>query len=120
MAMSGHFTKPSLKKGTENVVDQIFITGVMPILLDSLTSGFNIAKNKSTDEQFNEMFGFTEDEIRPILEYLSNEDCLEDIRTYYNGYRFSPWAEHSVYNSDMILYYASEYTPVLQPGSRSR
>lgn len=101
----------ALKKGTESILDRIFITGVMPILLDSLTSGFNIAKNKSTDKAFNEMFGFTEDEIRPILDYLGNEECREEIRTYYDGYRFSPQAEKTVYNSDMIMYYATEYDP---------
>jgi len=99
----------ALKRGTEYVVDRIFITGVLPILLDSLTSGFNIAKNKSTDERFNEMFGFTEAELPPILEPLGSPIALDEIRTYYNGYRFSPWADGSVYNSDMMLYYASEY-----------
>jgi hypothetical protein len=94
------------------VVDRIFITGVMPILLDSLTSGFNIGKNLSTDVQFNEMFGFTEKEIEPILTHLGEEVNREDIRTYYNGYRFSPYAEQTVYNSDMVLFYGTEYDPV--------
>lgn len=100
----------ALKKGTENVVDRIFITGVLPILLDSLTSGFNIGKNKFTDEQFNEMFGFTEQEIQPLLKQLEKSANPDEIRSYYNGYRFSPYAEQSVYNSDMILYYASEFS----------
>ena len=56
----------ALKIGTENVVDRMFITGVLPILLDSLTSGFNVGKNLSTNEDFNEMFGFTEAEILPL------------------------------------------------------
>lgn len=104
----------ALKKGTETVVDRIFITGVLPILLDSLTSGFNIAKNRSTDKALNEILGFTEQEIRPIIDYLGNEDCAEDLRTYYDGYRFSPQAEERVYNSDMVLYYASDYDPQLK------
>ena len=52
-----------LKKGTESVVDRIFITGVAPITLDSLTSGFNISSDKTQDERFNEMMGFTKDEF---------------------------------------------------------
>jgi hypothetical protein len=100
-----------LKKGTESVVDRIFITGVMPILLDSLTSGFNIGMNVSTDKRFNEMFGFTEEEIVPILEYLDNKESREEIRRYYDGYRFSPRATTHLYNSDMILYYALRYDP---------
>lgn len=96
----------TLKKGTETIVDRIFITGVMPILLDSLTSGFNIAMNLSTDDRFNAMLGFTDDEITPILEYLDQLGSRDAVRTYYDGYRFSPNAEQNVYNSDMILYYA--------------
>jgi hypothetical protein len=101
----------ALKKGTESVIDRIFITGVMPILLDSLTSGFNIGMNLSIDERFNEMFGFTEEEISPILDYLDNADSRAEIRTYYDGYRFSPEAEQTVYNSDMVLYYGLKYHP---------
>ena len=99
----------ALKIGTESVVDRIFITGVLPVLLDSLTSGFNIGKNLSTGEDFNEMFGFTEAEISPILDWLGEAANRDEIRTYYNGYRFSPHAKQTVYNSDMILYYASEF-----------
>src|SRR5699024_7054730 len=49
-----------LKKGTESVVDRIFITGVAPITLDSLTSGFNIVTDRTQNENFNEMMGVTE------------------------------------------------------------
>src|SRR5699024_2841029 len=56
-----------LKKGTENVVDRIFITGVAPITLDSLTSGFNISTDKTQDERFNEMMGFTEKELKELM-----------------------------------------------------
>ncbi len=99
----------ALKKGTEQVIDRMFLTGVLPILLDSLTSGFNIGTNLSTDARFNEMFGFTEAEIDPILTALGDQVCHEEVRIYYNGYRFSPQATHSVYNSDMILYYGLRY-----------
>lgn len=99
----------ALKKGTESVVDRMFITGVMPILLDSLTSGFNIGTNLSTDSRVNEMFGFTNEEIEPILSALGDDVSHEDVHTYYDGYRFSPHAEQSVYNSDMILYYGLNY-----------
>ncbi len=101
----------ALKKGAESVVDRIFITGVMPILLDSLTSGFNIAKNKSTDVRFNEMLGFTEEEVRTILRGRGMEERLDIVRTYYDGYRFSPRASRTVYNSDMVLFYGTEYDP---------
>ena len=104
----------ALKKGTRTVVDRIFITGVMPILLDSLTSGFNIGANLSADVRYNEMLGFTDEEVTPILESLFPGDAernREIIRAYYDGYRFSPQAERTVYNSDMILYYGCRYDP---------
>lgn len=101
----------SLKKGTETVVDRIFITGVLPILLDSLTSGFNIGMNLSTEHACNEMFGFTDEEIQPILRHLGEQVNRDVIRTYYDGYCFSPYAEQRVYNSDMILYYGLKYDP---------
>ena len=101
----------TLKQGTETVVDQIFITGVMPILLDSLTSGFNISVNLSTDARFNEIMGFTDEEITPILKSLGAEDNRTEIKAYYDGYRFSPDTAQTVYNSDMIIYYGLRYKP---------
>ena len=56
-----------LKKGTETVIDRIFITGVAPITLDSLTSGFNIGTDITRDEEFNEMLGFTEAELVELM-----------------------------------------------------
>ncbi len=53
-------------------------------------------------------FGFTEEEITPIFEALGEQVSREEIRTYYNGYRFSPNADQTVYNNDMILHCASE------------
>jgi hypothetical protein len=100
----------ALKQGTESVVDRIFITGVMPVLLDSLTSGFNIGMNLSTDARFNAMLGFTDEEITPVLEYLNQAESREIIRTYYDGYCFSPDTDQRVYNSDMILYHALTQT----------
>ena len=57
-----------MKKGTEGVVDRIFITGVATITLDSLTSGFNIGSDITRDEEFNEMIGFTKDEVVKMME----------------------------------------------------
>ena len=55
-----------LKEGTESVIDRIFITGVTPITLDSLTSGFNISSDKTQTASFNEMMGFTEKELNTM------------------------------------------------------
>ena len=103
-----------LKKGTETVVDRIFITGVAPITLDSLTSGFNIGKDISQDEDYNDMMGFTKEELVGILnnQEISMEEqtkILPIMKENYDGYRFSLNAENQIYNSNMCLYFLSDY-----------
>ena len=104
-----------LKKGTESVVDRIFITGVAPITLDSLTSGFNIGKDITQDVRFNDMMGFTLEELVEILnnQEISKEEqekILPIMKENYDGYKFSLKAERQIYNSNMCLYFLSEYT----------
>ena len=104
-----------LKEGTETVVDRIFITGVAPITLDSLTSGFNIGKDISQDVRFNEMMGFT---IEELVQILNNEEIpveeqekiLPIMKENYDGYKFSMKAKSEIYNSNMCLYFLSEYS----------
>ena len=83
-----------LKKGTETVVDRIFITGVAPITLDSLTSGFNISSDKTRDRDFNEMLGFTQEELIKTMQSQNitkeeQEEILPIMKENYYGYNFS-------------------------------
>ena len=105
-----------LKEGTETVVDRIFITGVAPITLDSMTSGFNIVKDLTQDRTFNETMGFTEEELIRIMENqeISKEEqqkLLPIMKENYDGYRFSLYGEfnNNLYNSNMCLYFLNEY-----------
>ena len=103
-----------LKKGTETVIDRIFITGVAPITLDSLTSGFNIGKDITQDEEYNDMIGFTKEELVGILnnQGISEEEqekILPIMKENYDGYKFSLNAENQIYNSNMCLYFLSDY-----------
>ena len=105
-----------LKKGTETVVDRIFITGVAPITLDSMTSGFNIVKDLTKDPRFNEMMGFTEDELIKIMEdqkltRKEQKELLPIMKENYDGYRFSLYGEfnNNLYNSNMCLYFLNSY-----------
>ena len=103
-----------LKQGTETVVDRIFITGVAPITLDSLTSGFNISKDITRDIDFNEMVGFTEDEVISLMneQEISKENqgmLLPIMKQNYDGYKFSILANINMYNSNMCLYLLSDY-----------
>lgn len=96
-------------------LDKLFVTGVTPLMLDSLTSGFNIAENLSLHEDFNEVMGFTDAEtaslLRPLVETcaLNLTQLHNACRQWYNGYRFNLQAAHSVYNADMVLYFVKHF-----------
>jgi Predicted AAA-ATPase len=104
-----------IKIGTsQGLVERILITGVSPITVDSLTSGFNIAKNISLYRQFHQMVGFEESEVEDILmgvgmpaEQMAS--TMQDVRLWYNGYCFNTDVEKKVYNPNMVLYFADEY-----------
>ena len=103
-----------LKEATETVVERIFITGVAPITLDSLTSGFNIGADISQDVRFNEMMGFTQEEVKYIMEREEIEEekqkeLMPIIKENYDGYMFSKKAQEKIYNSNMTLYFLKEY-----------
>ena len=99
-----------LKEGTETVVDRIFITGVAPVTLDSTTSGFNIASDITKNIIFNDMLGFSKEDVI----YLMKELELPVIKTNYDGYVFSTMIRDNIenyklYNSNMTLYFLYMY-----------
>ena len=109
-----------LKKGTESVVDRIFITGVAPVTLDSTTSGFNIANDITQNIEFNDMLGFCKNDVKYLMTELEipkekQEELLPIIKENYDGYIFSDEIdneklnEYKLYNSNMTLYYLNEY-----------
>ncbi|AGX87943.1 AAA family ATPase [Candidatus Symbiobacter mobilis] len=105
----------TIKSATQaGTLDRFFITGVTAIMLDSLTSGFNITKNLTFEEDFHDILGFTREEtlslIRPLAECckLDAEAMMEDVTHWYNGYRFHRRC-HTIYNSDMVLYFADNF-----------
>ena len=99
-------------KGT---CDRIFMTGVSPVTMDDLTSGFNIATNITQEEGFNAMVGFTAAETRCLFEDFQGtgrfadaaEGHLKTVKAWYDSYCFSrPCAgRETLYNCDMALYY---------------
>ena len=103
-----------LKKGTESVIDRIFITGVAPITLDSLTSGFNIGLDITQNAKFNEMMGFTKDELIKMIEDIGltkeeKEEIMPIMKENYDGYKFSLDGTEKMYNSNMCLYFLNRY-----------
>jgi hypothetical protein len=104
----------ALKEATaDGIISRMFVTGVSPIALDSMTSGFNIESNLTTDPNFNQAFGFTAEEIKPLLSEIipksQRDHILSRLHEYYNGYLFSKYADKRVFNSDMILYYFNSF-----------
>jgi Predicted AAA-ATPase/PD-(D/E)XK nuclease superfamily len=98
----------------QGIVARIFMTGVSPVTVDSLTSGFNIASNISLSPTFHQMTGFDEQEVAGILAGIEMPDdqipeTLTDMRLWYNGYLFAHRAKNKVYNPNMVLYFASKY-----------
>ena len=100
----------TLKDNTEKVIDTIFITGVTPMMLDDVTSGFNISNNLSRKEKYNEILGFTEEEVEFVRQEVGIDKSLLkiDMEYLYNGYKFHLEAENKLYNSAMINYLFNE------------
>jgi DNA-binding CsgD family transcriptional regulator len=101
-------------KGAD-IIRSIFIAGVCPITLDSLTSGFNIAMNISRLKPFNEMVGFTEEEVKWLIDTaldefdIDKDAILHEMASLYNGYSFNGTGDNKVFNSDMVLNYLKSY-----------
>ena len=97
-------------------VKRMFISGVSPVTLDDVTSGFNIASMITLDPRFNEILGFTEGEVQEMLEYYKSEGCWEGdtdavlgvMREWYDNYCFSKsCTDVKMYNPDMVLYFVN-------------
>ncbi|AUB84992.1 AAA family ATPase [Candidatus Thiodictyon syntrophicum] len=93
-------------------LERVFITGVSPIVMSDMTSGYNVGENIYLDAPFNDLCGFTEAEITAVLTEMaaagvtwSPAEALETMRTFYNGYRFSTRATTSLYNPTLSLYF---------------
>lgn len=112
-----------LKEATTNLnaaIDRMFITGVTPLTLSDVTSGFNIGENFSLRRDYNEMIGFTESEVRTMLEYYrdktgvfqhSIDELIELMKPWYNNNCFSIDCIETqrMFNSDMTLYFLNQY-----------
>jgi hypothetical protein len=97
----------TLKIGSESVVDKIFVTGITPIMLDDLTSGFNISNNLSIEERYNEILGLTREEVNWVMEQIClNKSLISiDIEKMYDGYLFNKHSTNKLFNATMIFNY---------------
>lgn len=108
-----------VKAGTYSSIKRCFITGVSPVTMDDLTSGFNIGTNYSLTSEFNEMMGFTEGEVREMLTYYSTnspfrhtvDELIGIMKPWYDNYCFAQecYGDTTMYNSNMVLYFVKNY-----------
>lgn len=108
-----------IKSGTDSSIKRCFITGVSPVTMDDLTSGFNIGTNYSLTSEFNEMMGFTEGEVREMLTYYSTnspfrhtvDELIGIMKPWYDNYCFAQecYGDTTMYNSNMVLYFVKNY-----------
>ena len=109
-------------KKFKGMFERIFMTGVSPVTLDDLTSGFNIGWNISTEHQFNMMLGFSEVDVRSMFQYYKDAGQLSDdadieamiteMKPWYDNYCFakeSLKSDPKMFNCDMVLYYLRNY-----------
>ena len=109
----------TIKAGTDSSIERVFVTGVSPVTLDDLTSGFNIGTNYSLSYTFHEMVGFTEQEVRAMLTYYSQhhefhhtvDELIEIMKPYYDNYCFAvkAYGKTTMYNSNMVLSFLYKY-----------
>jgi hypothetical protein len=109
-----------LKAGTTGMkapITRLFITGVSPVTLDDVTSGFNIGTNVTLEPSLNRMLGFTREDVIEIINYYRangvinhpTEYIMEIMTEWYGNYRFSWKDDVHMYNPDMILYFINKY-----------
>ena len=109
----------TIKGAAGSALGRVFVTGVSPVTMDDLTSGFNIGTNYSLSPQFNEMTGFTGEEVREMLGYYSSvlpfnhtvDELITVMKPWYDNYCFSirRYGKTTMYNSVMVLYFLDNY-----------
>jgi len=113
--------KEFLERG---LLNRLFITGVSPVVMSDITSGMNICENIYLDKTFNSICGFTEAETQNLVEQailhcrldISKSDYLiEMMKTWYDGYIFSPESNERVYNPTLVFYFLNYFIRHCKP-----
>lgn len=109
----------TIKGAAVSTLGRIFVTGVSPVTMDDLTSGFNIGTNYSLYPEFNEMTGFTEEEVREMLGYYASilpfnhtvDELIQVMKPWYDNYCFAEesYGKTTMYNSVMVLNFVDLY-----------
>ena len=107
-----------IKKGIgEGSIRTCFCTGVLPVTMDDLTSGYNIAEILTLHPDFINMLGFTHTEADAYLRYVLDkytgsqeryDEIWQLIVNNYDGYRFSPKGE-KLFNATILTYFLKNF-----------
>ena len=107
-----------IKKGIgEGSIRTCFCTGVLPVTMDDLTSGYNIAEILTLESDFINMLGFTHAEADAYLRYVLDkytgsqeryDEIWQLIVNNYDGYRFSPKGE-KLFNATILTYFLKKF-----------
>ncbi len=96
----------SALKGND-YVEMAIMTGVLRVSKESLFSDLNNIKVYGiVEKQYNEYFGFTEEETKELLKDYDLE-LTDDVKNMYDGYNFN---DLSIYNPWSIINYANDKT----------
>ena len=94
---------------TNDSLEFAVLTGCLRIAKESIFTGLNNFKVYSiTDTDYDETFGFVDDEVKKMLKSLNQQDHYEEVKEWYDGYRFGntdvycPW--------DVVNYCADHLT----------
>ena len=99
--------------GTNAPVTRLFITGVSPVTMDDVTSGFNIGSNISLDPVFADFTGFRHDDLRAITDYYAEHCGFDPEKAYntairwYDNYRFGDFGAPQLANTTIVLAFFS-------------
>ncbi|WDN90082.1 hypothetical protein BuS5_03052 [Desulfosarcina sp. BuS5] len=112
------FFKAVKASTSSSMFDRVFITGVSPVVMSDITSGYNIAENIYFEPEFNDFCGFKQNEIEDVLKNIVDKcgfgkekikEAVSLMRTYYNGYTFSHIANEQIYNPTLCLYFFKQF-----------
>jgi len=105
-------------------LDRAFTTGVAPIVLSDLSSGYNVARDVSFKPDLDLLCGFTEAEMQDLLAQVAAACDLtpeartaaqDTMRTFYNGYAFGEEPAELVYNPTLALYFLQHLAETCRP-----
>ena len=109
----------AIKSSTSgSMFDRVFITGVSPVVLSDITSGYNIAEDIYFHPKFNDLCGFRKKEVRGVIEQIVDEcdfgtekadEAVDLMKTYYNGYLFAFGLDEYIYNPTLCLYFFKQF-----------